>query len=217
MNETEPTLYPCHIQENGTSAADSTIEKMVTWVHLYCLVQATNNLHRRKLCFFILLLISEKNKYKNQGFDVWGFFLINCEICCRSLMCSVKCYTPTHSKEESGACMTLFNVLVGKTYMAIKSNPISLFFFILLFFSLGGRQGIIFWLTKRRTCPKAWWQLCLNFSFFFSDIWYLVFLNLSTFLLSEILGDLKYTICACASEGKARPFLVFNFLFDLCS
>lgn len=43
-------------------------------------------------------------------------------------MCSVKCYTPTHSKEESGACMTVFNALVGKTYMAIKSNPISLFF-----------------------------------------------------------------------------------------
>lgn len=70
-------------------------------------------------------------------------------------MCSVKCYTPTHSKEESGACMTLFNVLVGKTYMAIKSNPISLFFFHFVVLFIGSQARHNFLINKKENLSQG--------------------------------------------------------------
>lgn len=45
--------------------------------------------------------------------------------------------------------MTLFNVLVGKTYMAIKSNPVSLFFhFVVLFIGSQARHNLLFGYQK---------------------------------------------------------------------
>lgn len=106
--------------------------------------------------------------------------------------------------------MTLFNVLVGKTYMAIKSNPVSLFFpFCCSFHWESGKAYFTFWLSKRRTCPKAWWQLCLHFSFLFRIYDTLSSSHLSALLLSEILGDLKYTTTLCTGEGKTGSGLLF--------
>lgn len=65
-------------------------------------------------------------------------------------MFSKKCYSPTHSKEEFGACTTLFNVLVEKTYIAIKSNPISPFCPFCWFFILRVRQDIIYFLVNKK-------------------------------------------------------------------